>query len=252
MSHSVYDSVAELYDAFVQTQFDISFWLKEVQQTDGEVLELMAGSGRVTIPLAQAGARITAVDNSPEMLAILRRKLARANLTANVVQMDVYQLDFDRLFNLIFIPFHALAELKTLSAQEQALRAIHRHLTGDGRFIVTLHNPTVRLKTINGQPKSWGKRALDDNQGTLFLWALEQYDPQTQIVTADQFFELFDGNGAMQRRQYSELRFRLTTRDEFQTMAESVGFRVSALYGDYEYADFDDSASPVMIWVLRR
>jgi SAM-dependent methyltransferase len=251
MSHSSYANVAELYEAFVQTQFDIDFWIREAQQTDGEILELMAGTGRVTLPLVQAGARVAAVDNSPEMLAILRAKLAHNNLTADVVQMDVRDLDFDKQFDLIILPFHALGELTDLSDQQHTLNSVYRCLADGERFICTLHNPPARLQSVNGQLKLWGKRSLDDG-GALFLWALETYDAQTRIVAASEFYEVYDATGVMLSRQLFEIRFRLTDQREFQAMAEAAGFKIAALYGDYAGADFDETDSPVMIWVLQR
>ena len=66
-----YSRVAELYDAYVTTDFDVAFFLTEAHGAK-HVLELMSGTGRLSLPLIRAGARLTCVDNSPEMLAILR------------------------------------------------------------------------------------------------------------------------------------------------------------------------------------
>jgi len=108
MAQSTYTHIAELYDAFVRTQFDIPFWLEEARQADGDILELMAGTGRVTLPLLEVGARLTAVDNSAEMLTILREKLAQQGLSsASVHEMDVRKLAFDKRFARI-IPFYKL------------------------------------------------------------------------------------------------------------------------------------------------
>ncbi len=47
-----YDQIADIYDTFVRTQLDIPFFLNEASQTKGELLELMCGTGRVSVPLA--------------------------------------------------------------------------------------------------------------------------------------------------------------------------------------------------------
>jgi len=96
--------VAEKYDAYVRTTFDLPFFLEEARRAGGLVLELMAGTGRVTLSLLEAGVPLTAVDSSPEMLAILRRKLAKRGLQAEVVQQDVTALDLPRRFALIILP----------------------------------------------------------------------------------------------------------------------------------------------------
>jgi ubiquinone/menaquinone biosynthesis C-methylase UbiE len=71
-----WDRVAPFYDNYAQATFDIQFFVQEATKIPGEVLELMAGTGRVSLPLVKAGVHLTCVDNTPEMLAILRQKLA--------------------------------------------------------------------------------------------------------------------------------------------------------------------------------
>jgi len=41
-----YDRVAHLYDAYVQTELDIPFFLDEARKARGPVLELMCSTGR--------------------------------------------------------------------------------------------------------------------------------------------------------------------------------------------------------------
>lgn len=81
MSESHYAWIASLYDRFVKTDYDVPFFINETKKTDG-VLELMAGTGRLTIPLLEAGIQVTAVDFSAEMLAVLRPKLSQKGLNA--------------------------------------------------------------------------------------------------------------------------------------------------------------------------
>lgn len=53
------------------------------------VLEIGCGTGRHTVKLAAQGNRVTGVDLSPGMLAVARKRLARASLEAELVQGDV-------------------------------------------------------------------------------------------------------------------------------------------------------------------
>lgn len=77
-----YDYVADLYDVYVPATFDIDFFLKETGQTSGEVLELMSGTGRVSIPLLEAGVKLTCVDLSARSNEILEKKLKQLGLYA--------------------------------------------------------------------------------------------------------------------------------------------------------------------------
>lgn len=70
MVHSIrWDWVASLYDAYVTATFDLPFWLQHATAAKGAVLELMCGTGRISVPLAEAGVSLTCVDASAGMLA---------------------------------------------------------------------------------------------------------------------------------------------------------------------------------------
>lgn len=247
-----YAQVAALYDTYVQTDFDHAFFLAEAAKVSGEVLELTSGTGRVSIPLLEAGVRLTCVDQSPEMLDLLRRKLAARGLAAPVHEMDVCDLDLPQQFELIFIPYHAFAEFLTPADQHQALVKIQRHLTASGRFICTLHNPPLRLRSVDGRLKLWGRFDVGDGQGSLFVWGLENQHPDQRTVVGYQFFEIYGPDNVLQSKSFVDLRFCLHERDAFEAMAEAAGFRVEALYGDYSYGTFDEQESAVMVWVLRK
>jgi ubiquinone/menaquinone biosynthesis C-methylase UbiE len=62
-----FDLVADLYD-LVHIDLDIPFFLNETKGYDGEILELMCGTGRISIPLLASGKKMTCVDYSVGML----------------------------------------------------------------------------------------------------------------------------------------------------------------------------------------
>ncbi len=261
-----YARVANLYDTYVRTTFDVPFFLNETNKTRGPVLELMSGTGRVSLPLVEAGTRLTCVDNSPAMLAVLRDKLRRCGLTASVHQMDVRELDLGQTFELILIPFHSFSEILTTADQQKTLAAIRRHLADSGRLICTLHNPLIRLKRVDGQLHLWGKFPLqqggfpleqngdrpEQNGGVLLLWGQEDYAVDRRTVNILEFFEEYDAHGAMRSRTLLEMAYCPLRKTEFEQLAQSAGFRVAALYGDYDYAEFREETSPFMVWVLER
>lgn len=244
---SPYDSIASLYDRFVQTNLDIPFFLAEAAQTDGAVLELMAGTGRVSLPLAEAGARLTCVDNSPEMLALLRKKLDERGLTADVYLMDVRELALNQQFDLIFIPFHAFPEITERADQARTLERIREHLSEGGRFICTLHNPAVRLHGVDNQLRLVADRTLPD--GRLLVWLHQQ--AEKGLVRVKEFFETYTANGLLAEKRFTEINFRLLEKSTFQELYQQAGFEAVEIYGDYDRAPFDEDKSPFMIWVLK-
>lgn len=263
-----YNHVANLYDTAIQVDFDLPFYLDQVREVTGPVLELMCGTGRVSIPLLEAGARLTCVDLSAEMLRLLQAKLDQRRLTAEVIQADIRQLELDSRFELALIPFHALAELTILADQQRALQRVAHHLLRGGRLVVSLHNPPVRLQRVDGLLHLWSDHPIEANGITavviagetpsatgaerLLLWGREQYDPETRLVHGHEFFEVYDRDGVMLQRRLLPLAFRITSPAEFEPLVHHAGLKVAALYGDYACAPFDAATSPFMIWVLEK
>ena len=245
-----YDYIADLYDIYVPVTFDIDFFLAEAKKTTGEVLELMSGTGRVSIPLIEAGVKLTCVDLSAGLNAILENKLQKLGLKADVYQMDVCELELQKKFDMVIIPFSSFAHITSPDDQRKALARIRQHLLPGGTFICTLGNPKLRQKAVDGQLRLFRKYPLSDAQGLLLLWIAENIsNGDEQVVEAMQFYEEYDAKGILQLKRLLELHFRLSQKDEFEELAKATGFKVKALYGDYAYSEFSDY-SPAMIWFL--
>ncbi len=255
-----YSRYADLYDLYVRTEVDIPFYLQQAravaQQAGGEVLELMSGTGRVSISLLKAGVCLTCVDASPEMLARLREKVQRDGLAAEIYEMDIRRLQLPRRYPLVIIPFQAFSELLDEQDQRQVLDVIRQHLAPGGRLILTLHNPTIRLQHMDGLLRLWADVPLDSAQenpdsGRLLVWGLETYDMVTALVDGKQLFELYDARGILQSKRMVPFHFRIMTRQEMETRASACGLYPVALYGSYDGAPYDEKHSPFMIWDFR-
>jgi SAM-dependent methyltransferase len=245
-----YANIADLYDTCVQTALDIPFFLDQLKHCSGEVLELMSGTGRVSVPLIEAGAKLTCVDKSPEMLAILQQKLDQRGLSATLQTVDVCELECDQQFDLILLPFHSFAELLTAAEQGQALDRIYAHLSVSGRFICSLHNPSVRLRSVDGKLHLRGHHPLAQDQGTLLLWSIETYSPETKLVQGLQFFETYNQRGIMESKRLMEIQFSVLDQTTFESLVQQAGFEILDFYGDYDASPFQANFSPFMIWIL--
>ncbi|NNG15568.1 MAG: class I SAM-dependent methyltransferase [Gemmatimonadales bacterium] len=246
-----YSQFADRYDALVRFEGDIAFFMTEAGRATGEVVDLMCGTGRVAVPLLAAAIPVTCVDRSPDMLGVLRAKLARRGLEARVVEADVCALPLAPRFSLAIISFNSFAELVTTADQQAALASISRCVRPEGRFICTLHNPTVRLKDMDD---TWRVRARvpdPEGRGELTLRVRETYDLKTRIVSGTQAFVTIGHDGAESQREV-DFRFSALDRASFEGMAQAAGFRVEELYGDYSRAVFMSDESPFMIWVMSK
>jgi len=91
-----FDLVADLYDAYVPVDFDIPFY-KKFCKGYGKILELMCGTGRVSLPLLLEGHNLTCVDYSQGMLDIFRSKLPEGLQAKMLCQENGALLMFDEV-----------------------------------------------------------------------------------------------------------------------------------------------------------
>ena len=248
MSASDYDAVADLYDVVVRSESDLPLFVEAAAEVGGPVLELTAGTGRVSIALAAAGVDVVCVDSSPAMLEVLARKFAEAGLRAETIIADVRTLALGRRFELVLFPFHALHEVVDAEERRGALAAIRAHVAPGGRFICALHNPPVRAAAIEA---TGGAEALlasgSDGEGRVVeLRGRFVIDRSTGIVTGAQRYFV---NGVA--RAPLNVRFRLFDPASFELDAVDAGFDVEARFGDYRRSPFDAGSSPHAIYVLR-
>ncbi len=221
--------VADIYDRYTDVGFDIDFF-KTLCKGHKKILELMCGTGRLSIPLINEGFPLTCVDYSEEMLDIFRQKIDGAP-NVRLVCQDVCELDLDECFDLIIIPGNSISEIIDPEKRRQAFRRIYRHLTPDGIFFCTLYNPGYRIKHADGKLRYLGKYELGDNR-TLFITYYNVYSSADRIVSGTQFFEIYEG-GLMVEKRCLDIKFAVITKEEICRLAHSEGFSMRAIYGDY-------------------
>lgn len=137
-----YAKVAQFYDAYAKSTLDVDFFIEEGKRCR-HVLELTSGTGRLSLPLIEAGVPLSCLDNSPEMLQILRKKMTNRCLSAQIYEMDASNFSIPEKFDLILFPFNSFSELVELGAQQNALSAVSSHLTDTGRAIYGDYNRAV-------------------------------------------------------------------------------------------------------------
>ncbi len=250
---SVYgDAWADLYDRVHTLKEDIPFWVREAKSCGGPVLELGCGTGRVAIPVAQAGVQITGVDNSPDMLSRARDKARRLGLAGDTLKFrlgDMRDFRLRQKFPLVIVPFRSFQLLLSVADQRQALENVKRHLTSEGRLIIDLFVPDQE-RLIRESPSPVFRREIVDGATGRRLRVSEQnrHDPFGQIINARTIMEEFDAEGNGTNRWEVAYQLRYLYRFEALHMLEAAGYRVVELYGDFNRRPFDETSSE-MIWV---
>jgi ubiquinone/menaquinone biosynthesis C-methylase UbiE len=134
--HEGYARYAEIYDKSEKywNSFEKDFLNSYIELAQGlKVLDAGAGTGRLSLKLYKAGARVTALDISAEMLAKLKRK----NRDIELVEGDMEDMPFeDRSFDMVFSSL-ALVHLKEA---DKFLDECYRVLKDGGKLVlVNIH-----------------------------------------------------------------------------------------------------------------
>jgi len=230
--------VADLYDYYTNVDFDIGFF-KMLCKGRKNILELMCGTGRISIPLIDEGIPLTCVDYSEEMLDVFRKKI-NGSQNVKIVCQDICELSLEQQFDLIIIPSNSISEILDREKRRLAIRRIHEHLTDDGIFFCTLYNPSYRIQQADGSIRYLGKYDLDDNR-TMVVTYYNVYSPKWSVISGTQFYEIYKNNRLTEKRCL-DIHFSIITKEEICKMAREEGFCLKAVYGDYEPYHYDESS----------
>ena len=119
---------------------DLALWHTLAGATGGPVLDVGAGTGRVSLDLAAHGVAVVALDAEPSLLAALERRAA--GLPVETVVADARGFDLGRRFPLILVPMQTLQLLGGASGRSAFLRRALDHLEPGGLLAAAVADAT--------------------------------------------------------------------------------------------------------------
>jgi SAM-dependent methyltransferase len=128
---------------------DVPYYIRHLSKIGGKILEGMVGTGRLIIPLLEAGLNVEGIDSSPYMLEVCRKNCKQRGLHPKLYQGSIENLDLPDQFNAIVITWGSFMLLENRSSAIAALKALTRHLTPQGRLFIDLEIPIEDFKTEN-------------------------------------------------------------------------------------------------------
>ncbi len=246
-----------LYDyEYRRRRSDVTFYRELARKrlgAGGRILELGAGTGRVTIPLARDGHHVVALDQSPGMLAGLTARVQKLPAAVRdriaIVQGDLCSFRTAGRFPLVIAAFNVLEHLYTRGEVQACLARVAAHLAPGGAFVFDVQLPDLAW-LIRDSHKRWAKtRFTDPTTGRAMLYSTNHvYDPVSQIVLIRIYYDPADGRGAGRVIRLSQRKFFPA---ELEALAAHAGFRVAERFGDFFWAPLD-GRSESQVLVLER
>ncbi|MDN3669389.1 class I SAM-dependent methyltransferase [Echinicola jeungdonensis] len=137
-AQQAWDLISEGYDQYITTAHEAQFTKKLLKlaglKPGMDFLDVAAGSGALSLPAAQMGARVSAVDIAPNMIRLLKARAERNGLhQVNGYVMDGHNLDFkDNLYDVTGSQFGVML----FPDLPQGLREMVRVTKPDGKVLV--------------------------------------------------------------------------------------------------------------------
>jgi len=255
MEGNVFDIIADIYDISNPLREDISFWLKMAEEYGDTILELGCGTGRILIPIAEAGYEVYGLDISKKMLNILISKKndlpEKVKEKIHIVRGDFRDYKIEKKFSMAFFAYSTLYSATTQEDQVSTIRCIHSHLKDDGVFISASFNPDIKRISENTNSLILDFAHQEPN-GELLLTRMSQtkYFPLNQTLKSNQIYDIKE-NGRPTERYAIELNLRYIFPSEMRLMLNYCGFEIVDEFGDYNLAPFKEN-SPQMIFVSKK
>ena len=243
-----YAPIARFYDRVAGVHGeDIALYEALAYRFGDPVLEIGAGTGRVAIPLAQAGHTVVALDASPAMLALGREKAGEAGRRVEWRKGRIEAFEDQRRFGLAFCAIDSFLHLTTTEAQSAALATLRRLLRPGGCLALDL--PTLAAWS-DWQP---GVRPLDlvwsdptESGGMLTYTSSFQADPAAQTRHVTHLLEETAPDGGV-RRWLTTFDLRFIGRFEVEHLLARTGFRLTGAHGDYDLGPLTPTSERLIV-----
>lgn len=234
MTSSFYSELAaEVYDIDkpVGHSFgDVEFYRERLGSCAGRILEPAVGSGRVLIPLLEAGLIVDGIDNSPKMLAACRARCVERGLDPVLHEADIASFSLPDKYEAIIIPAGSFLLLENREQSLQALARFREHLSPGGRLILDLELQTD-FRTGSISTRTWINPA-----GELITMesTLVEVDFLKQYTISHLKYEKWR-DGQLVRTELQRFPLRWYGVEEFELVLRRLGYSDIVVSADYEY-----------------
>jgi SAM-dependent methyltransferase len=231
------DRIADVYDRYYSAHDAAAIATLKRLAGSGPALELGIGTGRIALPLAEAGVAVQGIDASEAMVAKLRAKPGGAKIPVHMG--DLADVAVEGRFSLVYVVFNTIFAPLTQADQVRCFRNVARHLAPGGVFVLEAFVPDLG-RFRQGQNVS----IVAQDSGEIRL-DVAQVDPVTQVVTAHHVILGSAGT------RFDPVKLRYAWPSELDLMAQLAGMTLKHRWGDWEERPFTAATrSHVSVYAL--
>lgn len=247
----------ELYDTVTPEAFqgDVDWYRNKARECGGPVLELGAGTGRVTLAIAEAGIPVHALDASDDMLDELRRKLAlhpqEVRDRVIPVQGDMRAFELPERFALVIAPFRTFLHNVTEQDRIACLDRVRQHLRPDGHFAFNVFHPSLEYMAQHTGPLAgvwrWAGTYELPAGGYVVRSEANRYDTVRQVVHSQHRYEEYAADGTLTRTSLHRLDLAYLYPADLRRLLAQAGFREVTIDGGFTGRPFSRDADELVV-----
>jgi SAM-dependent methyltransferase len=243
-SMKYYNDFAELYDEIsMGLEGELEFYLKETRKTKGKALEVACGTGRILLPLLEAGVDIEGFDLSIKMLEVLKKKAKKKNLKPKVWIADMRNFKCKKKYDMIIIPYRAFNHAESSEDQIKTLKNFKKHLKKGGRLILNFFYPDFNyMSRMNG--KASKKRKVMIKQKQYIMSETPRYSPVEQLLRVDWILE----DEKRKKKKILKIHLCYIYKKEFELLLLLAGFSKWKVYGGFKKQKLKNEKQE-MVWI---
>jgi ubiquinone/menaquinone biosynthesis C-methylase UbiE len=234
----------ELYDFVTPETFrgDGAWYRRKAMESGGPVLELGAGTGRITLGIAKDGIRIHALDADAAMLDALRRKVADQSREVQervaVTEGDMRMFQLTERFALIIAPFRTFLHNVTEPDQLACLRRVREHLRPGGHFAFNVFHPSLEYMAQHAGALAgvwrWAGTFQRADGGCIVRSEANRYDSVRQCVHSQHRYEEYGPDGTLRRTFLHRLELAYLYPADIRRLLEDAGFTSVQIDGGFD------------------
>lgn len=238
-----YEKAAYLYDLF-DTKENINFFLHYSREF-GEVLDIGAGTGRIAVPLAEKGVRVTCIEPSFAMRREFKRKLTQHPELSDRIEMhedDAASFDLKKTFHTAILSGvfdHFLDDRERLTS----LTNIRKHLRSDGKLVFDLFPGLMESSPLVPA----GNVIKGDREYKRFVGRSVLPSQKIELLLV---YEIHESGKLVERIEQHSLAGIIDRTGVHRLLAES-GFEPAKEFGDYNFSEYRQGDSLLVVEAVR-